>query len=354
MKAFLTKLGAVTKILWKWICRLIKIMWTLAAIIVIAVTIILVEPTCDDTIISHNISERFDVYKRTKIGRYYIYDNVTGEKIVKWISSIDREFGTDSLIRFSRKDLWGQNEQFGYIDARTGNVVIEPQFCYADKFYEGSAWVSGESGVCRIDTTGKIILQIDGHIVDSKKIKVHHGTAVVKVSVDKCGIISNTGEWVLEPEYSSIERIDDNVYIIVTERCKHGVWCASNGWIFEPIYENIVSNFSDTALEITNKGLCWEADYEGKTTKSLVYDYSEQLFYHPAGSCGESVATEYFKFRIDGKGYGVFNIRTKEIVFPAIYENIDMMDKDIFEVTTKDFQTFLVDKKGVPLPIKTE
>jgi hypothetical protein len=66
------------------------------------------------------------------------------------------------------------------------------------------------------------------------------------------------------------------------------------------------------------------------------------------------VATEYFKFRIDGKGYGVFNIRTKEIVFPAIYENIDIMDKDIFEVTTKDFQTFLVDKKGVALPIKTE
>ena len=37
MKAF-TELGTVVKILWRWICGLIKVAWTLAALIIVGLT----------------------------------------------------------------------------------------------------------------------------------------------------------------------------------------------------------------------------------------------------------------------------------------------------------------------------
>ena len=351
MKAF-TELGTVVKILWRWICGLIKVAWTLAALIIVGLTATFVVLIFVDTELDHRISKRYEVYKRNEINRYYIIDHITGKKTVKWISSIDKNFGEDSLIRFSRKDFWGNNERFGYIDARTGKVAIEPQFYYAGEFSEGLAVARGENGVGFIDTTGKIVVPVKGCIVGGKRAKIHKGTAAVRINDKRYGIISVSGEWALEPNYNEIKHINNGVFVVITDEQKYGAWSASKGWIFEPIYENIVSNFSDTALEITNKGLCWEANFEGKTTKPLIYNSSEQLFYYPTGHDGNGVATEYFKFYLNER-CGVLNIRTKEVVLPAIYSEIEMNSTDVFELTI-DFQTFLGYKDGTVVPIKTK
>ena len=351
MKAF-TELGTIAKILWRWICGLIKVAWTLAALIIVGLTATFVVLIFVDTELDHRISKRYEVYKRNEINRYYIIDHITGKKTVKWISSIDKNFGEDSLIRFSRKDFWGNKERFGYIDARTGKVVIEPQFYYAGEFSEGLAAARGENGVGFIDTTGKIVVPVKGCIVGGKSAKIHKGTAIVRINDKRYGIISVSGEWALEPNYNEIKHINNGVFVVITDEYKYGAWSASKGWIFEPIYENIVSNFSDTALEITNKGLRWEANFDGKTTKPLIYDSSEQLFYYPTGHNDNGVATEYFKFYLNER-CGILNIRTKEVVLPAIYKDVEMKSRDIFEMTI-DFQTFLGYKDGKVVPIKTK
>ena len=353
MKAF-AELGTIVKILWRWICGLIKVAWTLATLIIVGITATFVVLIFVDTEISHTVSNRYYVYKHNMIDRYCIYDSRNGKKTEKWISSIDKKVGEDSLIRFSRKDFWGNKERFGYIDARTGKVAIEPQFYYAGEFSEGLAAARGENGVGFIDTTGKIVVPVKGCIVGSKRAKIHKGTAAVRINDKRYGIISVSGEWALEANYDKIEHVNNGIYIVITENYKHGVWCASKGWIFEPIYENIEERLGDR-FEITNNGICWEADLEGKTTKPLIYDSSEQLFYYPAGydNGGDGIATEYFKFYIDDKACGVLNIRTKEVVLPAIYDNIEMKSRDIFELTM-DLQTYLGYKDGTVVPIKTK
>ena len=351
MKAF-AELGTIVKILWRWICGLIKVAWTLAALIIVGITATFVVLIFVDTEISHTVSNRYYVYKHNMIDRYCIYDSRNGKKTEKWISSIDKKVGEDSLIRFSRKDFWGNKERFGYIDARTGKVAIEPQFYYAGEFSEGLAAARGENGVGFIDTTGKIVVPVKGCIVGGKRAKIHKGTAAVRINDKRYGIISVSGEWALEAIYDEIGHVNNGVYIVKNENCKYGAWSAARGWIFEPIYENIVSNFSDTALEITNKGLCWEANFDGKTTKPLIYNSSEQLFYYPTGHDGNGVATEYFKFYLNER-CGVLNIRTKEVVLPAIYSEIEMNSTDVFELTI-DFQTFLGYKDGTVVPIKTK
>ena len=352
MKAF-TELGTIAKILWRWICGLIKVAWTLAALAIVGLIIALVGSIFINTELDHRISKRYEVYKRGEINRYYIIDHVTGKKTAKRISSIDKNFGEDSLIRFSRKDIWGNNERFGYINARTGKIVIEPQFYYAGEFSEGLAAVSSENGAGFIDATGKIAIPIKGHIVGGKNAKIINGCAIVKTYNKKYGIISVSGEWALEANYDKIEHVNNGIYIVITENYKHGVWCASKGWIFEPIYENIEERLGDR-FEITNNGICWEADLEGKTTKPLIYDSSEQLFYYPAGydNGGDGIATEYLVFYIDER-CGVLNIHTKEVVLPAIYDDIEMLSKDIFELTI-GLQTFLGYKDGTVVPIDTK
>ena len=353
MKAF-TELGTIAKILWRWICGLIKVAWTLAALIIVGLTATFVVLIFVDTEISHTVSNRYYVYKHNMIDRYYIYDGQNDKKTAKWLSSIDKNFGEDSLIRFSRKDFWGNKERFGYIDASTGKVAIEPQFYYAGEFSEGLAAARGENGVGFIDTTGKIVVPVKGCIVGGKRAKIHKGTAAVRINDKRYGIISVSGEWALEANYDKIEHVNNGIYIVITENYKHGVWCASKGWIFEPIYENIEERLGDR-FKITNNGICWEADLEGKTTKPLIYDSSEQLFYYPAGydNGGDGIATEYFKFYIDDKACGVLNIRTKEVVLPAIYDNIEMKSRDIFELTM-GLQTYLGYKDGTVVPIKTK
>ena len=226
MKAF-TELGTIAKILWRWICGLIKVAWTLAALAIVGLIIALVGSIFINTELDHRISKRYEVYKRGEINRYYIIDHVTGKKTAKRISSIDKNFGEDSLIRFSRKDIWGNNERFGYINARTGKIVIEPQFYYAGEFSEGLAAVSSENGAGFIDATGKIAIPIKGHIVGGKNAKIINGCAIVKTYNKKYGIISVSGEWALEANYDKIEHVNNGVYIVKNENCKYGAWSAA-------------------------------------------------------------------------------------------------------------------------------
>ena len=56
--------------------------------------------------------------------------------------SVSEQILSSSLLKFSG-DLFPvkQNGKYGYID-KTGKVIIEPRFDFADKFYEGFARVS--------------------------------------------------------------------------------------------------------------------------------------------------------------------------------------------------------------------
>lgn len=357
MKAF-TELKTIAQIFLRWVSCLIKLSWTICSLIIVGFAIAFVISIFTNTSWTDSITERYKVYRHNDVDRYYIYDVATKKKTVKWISSIDDgSLGTDSLVRFSRKNIWGNKERFGYIDARTGKIAIKPQFYYASEFSEGLAAVNGEMGVCFIDITGKVVIPIKGDVVGGRNANINNGTAIVKTCDNKCGIISVSGAWALEPKYYKIEHMEDGIYIVTTDNFEYGAWSASKGWIFEPIYNNIEYICWRERFEVARNGLRWETDKEGNTTKPLIYNYAEQLFYYPVGydANGDSkgIATDYFKFFIEDNECGVFNIRTKEIIFPAIYQNITMEGKDIFELTL-DFKNYLVYKDGTVVLIKTE
>ena len=140
-----TKFKTFGKTLWRGILGLVKVVWSLAAIIIVGVVALCVVLIFVNTECDHMISNRLHLFKRGGIERYYLYDYPTRTKTATRIAYIDREFGADSLIRFTRKELFGGKELYGFIDARTGKVVIEPQFHYAGQFANGIAPVSRDA-----------------------------------------------------------------------------------------------------------------------------------------------------------------------------------------------------------------
>ena len=346
MKAF-TELGTIAKILWRWICGLIKVAWTLAALIIVGLTATFVILIFVDTEISHTVSNRYYVYKHNMIDRYYIYDSRSGKKTVKWISSIDKKFGEDSLIRFSRKNFWGKNERFGYIDACTGKVAIEPQYYYAGEFSEGLAAARGENGIGFIDTTGKIVVPVKGTIMNRSSLKMCNGYAIVNVGIgrdNRYGILSSKGEWVLEPIYDEIERCTQNCYLVSTEFWM-GLWSVEKGWIVEPNCIEIDS--CNDGFYVLGSDKAYIIDADGNIINPFVFSYSEPLSYPISGDDKTTRRiSDYVLFAIADKCYGVYNIRTNKVILPAKYTSIYMASKDIFVVENGPGIENFVDKNG--------
>ena len=127
------------------------------------------------------------------------------------MSSVQREYyekygsnytalGPDGLVLYQDKDT----ELFGYLDATSGEVVIEAKYTGAEKFAGGMAVVdSGSGNVSVIDKSGKTLLTgltEECYIVADKIIGSKDG---------KWGVWNNKGEAVIPAEYDVIMPIYD-------------------------------------------------------------------------------------------------------------------------------------------------
>ncbi|MBP3331205.1 MAG: WG repeat-containing protein [Tidjanibacter sp.] len=67
--------------------------------------------------------------------------------------------------------------------------------------------------------------------------------------------------------------------------------------------------------------------------------------------CGEirNAFADFVKYEVQGN-YGIMNRITGEPITPAIYSDINMLSKDLFEVQDSDsYDWYLLDNKGEPI-----
>ena len=57
------------------------------------------------------------------------------------------------------------------------------------------------------------------------------------------------------------------------------------------------------------------------------------------------LSDEFMRYCINGY-YGIYNVKTNEIVTPAIYISIDMFNKDLFNVQSANYSGYIIDGKG--------
>ncbi len=127
------------------------------------------------------------------------------------MSSVQREYyekygsnytalGPDGLVLYQDKDT----ELFGYLDATSGEVVIEAKYTAAEKFAGGMAVVhSGSGNVSVIDKSGKTLLTglTEEYCIVADKI--------IGSKDGKWGVWNNKGEAVIPAEYDVIMPIYD-------------------------------------------------------------------------------------------------------------------------------------------------
>lgn len=289
------------------------------------------------------ISTQYCVYKYKKLDRYRVKDMQQNKWTTGWLASVSKDFGCDSLVRISKKDIFGNNELYGYLDVRTGAVAIEPQYQFVGEFSEGLAPIRhfGKDGF--INTSGELVVTVKGTIMNRPTLKMRNGYAIVNIN-NKYGILSNKGEWVVEPAYDEIEKSDQNCYIVSTEFWM-GLWSVEKGWLVEPNCVEISSH--DEGFYVLGLDRAYIIGADGNIINPFVFCYSEPLSYPTAGDDETTRRiSDYVLFAIADKCYGVYNVRTNKIILPAKYTDIDMASKDLFVVADALGIKYFVDKNG--------
>lgn len=294
-----------------------------------------------DEILSSYVSVEYYPYRHT----YRLYDNEAEKFLTPHYDAINTSSNKE-LVAF-QKDL-----RYGFLDPETGEVVIEPQYSYAECFDEGIAPVV-------IDN--KRVIFINRHNEKAFEGEFDYSYSVLpgyekigwKLRNDDSmvGIIDRNGAWVIKPEYQDIDCSLMAGFLGVMQNDKWGVLNAAGELHYPIAYDNILANEDRDGFILQNEGLCREEDMNHHIVRPFIYDVAKELSYKTSNeydseeevSCGE-LLSDFASFSINDK-QGVFNRMTGEVVLPALYDNIYLISADLIEAYTDGYwQTF--DRNG--------
>ena len=234
-----------------------------------------------------------------------------------WVQNFIPKYSIISTV--SENDSLAVYEYFdkrGYINVNNNEVVISARkndYEKAWSFSEGLAAVMKDGKIGFINEKNEVVIPFEFRYSYQNRCYIFEGgRCVVSYKDGKMGIIDTAGRWVLEPVYDIIQSFPDCIFLV-------------------------------------KDGKKWQVDLDGNIVQSFLYDGSESLMY-PVGvdESGEVryELSDYVKYEIN-MCYGIMNRITGKIVLPAIYENVRMLSKELFEVQcTSSYEWCLVDKNG--------
>lgn len=243
----------------------------------------------------------------------------------------------------------------GYINARTGEIIIDAKANNYQKawvFSEGLAAVMKDDKVGFINAQNEVVIPFQFDYAETHGVfemgYVFHGGMCIMTNKDGyVGLIDAAGNWVVEPIYDEVWTPNDNGYRIVIKDAKSGVLDAQGKVVYPAEYLSI-SILSD-GVELTKGGKMWKEDFEGNVTQPFMFRSSSYINY-PIGNNDDNemvyALSDYVMYEVMNC-YGIMNSLTGEPITLAIYSDINMLTKDMFEVQEYDsYNWYLIDTKG--------
>lgn len=293
-----------------------------------------------DEILSSYVSVEYYPYRHT----YRLYDNEAEKFLTPHYDGINTSSNKE-LVAF-QKDL-----RYGFLDPETGEVVIEPQYHFAECFDEGIAPVVLDN---------KRVIFINRHNEKAFEGEFDYSYSVLpgyekigwKLRNDDSmvGIIDRNGAWVIKPEYQDIDCSLMAGFLGVMQNDKWGVLNAAGELHYPIAYDNILANEDRDGFILQNEGLCREEDMNHHIVRPFIYDVAKELSYKTNNEydseeeVSEERLSDFASFSINDK-QGVFNRMTGEVVLPALYDNIYLISAGLIEAYTDGYwQTF--DRNG--------
>ena len=281
--------------------------------------------------------------------KWRVYDKQTGEYTtdkINWLSEVPEN---DSLA------VYALPNKRGYINVNTGRIVIDAEannYCKAWVFSEGLAAVMNEDKIGFINANNEVVIPFQFDYSDECRMcdfgyLFHNGYCIMTNANGDLGLIDKSGSWVVEPSYDEIWSPHTSGYRVIVKDNRHGVLDSNCAVVYpaEYGYISIIHN----GFVLTKRGRQWQVDFEGNTVQPFMFDSTYYLKY-PNGydSCGDLTYefADFVKYEVMNS-YGIMNRITGEPITPAIYSDINMLSKDLFEVQEYDsYDWYLLDTKG--------
>ena len=290
--------------------------------------------------------EGFEQLKDIRTGQY-----TTPRLQHVFINCSDSE---DSLVVFRTHDRLR-----GYLNINTGKIIIPAQYNRAWNFSEGIAAVYKDGFVSFITEYGEPAFPATFPIrydlnFDDIAFQFHDGLCVMRTMNNKWGLINTQGEWVVEPvcnfidaPYHGCRRAFDGTY--------YGLIGKNGTWALPMEYDIIRPASDDQGWILVKDGLAKEVDFALQVTLPFVYDaihllssidgYRDNEYNEDGDTSNQPAEPRFFRFDI-GSNSGVIDAKGN-VIIPAIYYNVRIVNDDLFEVEmTCNGERLLYDTKG--------
>lgn len=163
--------------------------------------------------------------------------------------------------------------RWGYIDQK-GQIVIAPQFSWAEEFSEDLAAFANDDGMYGyIDTAGKVVIPP----VLTRWSEFREGLAAVAVEFMNWGYIDKTGAWVVKPQFAYAQSFQDGLAVVKLRPDEGKTWTIgmeptsiidrSGKQVFKPIDGVVNARTSKGLVLIQHMGSSWNSylmDLSGK------------------------------------------------------------------------------------------
>ena len=281
--------------------------------------------------------------------KWRVYDKQTGEYTtdkIYWLSEVPEN---DSLA------VYALPNKRGYINVNTGRIVIDAEandYRKAWVFSEGLAAVMKEGKIGFINAKNEVVIPFQFDYTDKCRMYdfgylFHDGFCIMTDKDGDLGLIDTTGKWIVEPDYDEIWAPHESGYRIIVDNSKHGV-LDSRGNVVYPAEYGYIDVLSD-GFVLTKGGKKWQVDFDGNVVQPFMFDGTYYLNY-PIGynECGDIqyAFADYAKYKVMNR-YGIMNRITGKPITLALYSDINMLSKDLFEVQDPEsYDWYLVDTQG--------
>ena len=278
-----------------------------------------------------------------------VYNHCTGKYTtpkVNWVSDAPI---TDSLA------VYAIPEKRGYINANNGEIVIDAElndYRKAWVFSEGLAAVMKDGKIGFINAKNEVVIPFQFDYSDKCRMwdfgyLFHDGYCIMTNADGDLGLIDKNGKWIVEPAYDEVWVPHDSGYRIIVKDGKHGVLDSTCNVVYPAEY-GYVDILSD-GFVLNKGGKKWQVDFEGNTVQPFMFDGTYYLNY-PIGynECGDIqyAFADYAKYEVMNR-YGIMNRITGKPITLALYSDINMLSKDLFEVQDPEsYDWYLVDMQG--------
>ena len=296
-------------------------------------------------------------------GKGFVYNRLTGERLVEHVAWIAEPYVSDSLVCFS------DGKKRGYFSKYTGRVIVEPRYDRAWIFCEGMACVEENGQMKFIDGTGKVVID-KGMTYNplNEGYLFHHGYCRVNtLDGDHMGLMDKAGNMVLPQDYSYIfhDCIDNRGYWIGQKEegadvfdqdmnlvlaMTEGDVSVSDGTINVTMPDNTVRKYDMEGSLISDFyiGNVYTLEYEKDeiiyqcrthTDEGEEYVEPEVVSYRP-----KAIA----RLRSYTAGRGKEGLMTADghIVTMPLYDDIQAIGPDLYLCTTTDYDCVVVNGKG--------